>query len=232
MIRTTEALATGISESRNNSGMNSAEEYEEALFMERVASKLWYTSEMEDMAYINDFISSVEGVNGYNDVNDQEWTIEDMDETNETMKVLEDIVKAQFRLSDEVEPTSFCISDVSVPDSYNRQHELRENIYEPYEGKGSIFDDSSSGRPRKPLFTRSTSDGMYPGHDNRPPRSPANRGIDSDIVEFNKTRYKGKGITDPHLSDAAERASSKLRKFQSKIIRTIELSPEVNYTTN
>ena len=230
MRRKTETLAGRISESPSNSRMSSAEEYEEALFMERAASKLWYTSEMEDMAYINDFISSIEGVNGYNDVDNQEWTVEDMDETNETMKVLEDIVKAQF--SDEVDPTSLCISDVSVPDSYNRQHELRENIYEPYEGKGSIFDDSSSGRPRKPSYTRSTSDGMYPGYDNRPPRSPSSRRIDSAVTEFNRTRFKGKGITDPQLSDAAERASSKLRKFQSKIIRTIELSPEVNYNTN
>ena len=216
--------------------MSGREGDNEVQFMERAASKLWYTSDMEDMNFINAFINSIEGVNGHSDADNQEWTVEDMAETNETIQVLEEIVKAQFSLSDDVETTSLYFSvdsaESSTPNNYNRYHEPREDIYEPYEGKGSIFDDSSNGRPRKPSLTRGVSDSMYPSKDSRPPRSPASRRIDSDVVELRNIRYKGKGITDPHLSDAAERASSKLRKFQSKIIRTIELSPEVMFHIN
>jgi hypothetical protein len=198
--------------------------------------KLWDISEGSDSADMGDFISSTDGVSSYSDTETQEWTNEDMAETNETIQMLEQIVKAQFSISDEVDLTSpfYVPADgiespssnffrqnraaADVKGQFSHPYIQQEGDYEPFEGKDSIFADVAN---KQKASLRNNSDYLE-----RPPKSPASKKIDLDSSSKNGKR--GKGITDPHLSDAVERASSKLRMFQRKIIRTIELTPEVS----
>ena len=211
------------------------------------SSNLWDPSGGVETADSYEFISSSDMINNCIEDDTQEWTNEDMAETTETIQILEGIVKAQFSISDDID----CSSTFFVPDDgiiSPAQHLYRDssvnsvNIaqpsrqqftqavddYEPFEGKDSIFDDlASSGRQSRVSLSRESSDNSYMIYDSRPPKSPASRKDDLDPFETQYIKSRGKGIIDPHLSDTVERASSKLRKFQRKIIRTIENSPEV-----
>ena len=234
--------------------MEDADNKGQVLFMGRVDSNLWETSEAAGMSVIHEFASKTDVVNGHIDTDMQEWTNEDMAETNETIQMLEKIVKAQLTCGNEVPSSSSFFVPVTssgspIPangrpngvatDSHKQfsvQYQQRQETYERNDGKDFDFEDEMNAVPNKPFLSRNHTDDVYirSGHDNKPPRSPASGSLESDNNNFesNNEMYFGKGITDPHLSDTVERASSKLRKFQLKIIRTIELSPEVIYKKN
>ena len=213
--------------------------------MSRAPANVWEFSGSAETDGSYAFINSTDMINSCIDVDTQEWTNEDMAETTQTIQMLEQIVKAQFSLSDEIENSStFYVkadgSELPLPPTYGRatsgstcvgqqtRHQQTQAIddYEPFEGKNSIFDDTgSSGRISKPSLSRESSDNSYATHDSKFPKG---RGDSSDPFETQYIKSRGKGIIDPHLSDTVERASSKLRNFQRKIIRTIENSPEVH----
>jgi hypothetical protein len=214
----------------------------------RASSGQWDSSGGVETADSYEFISSSDMINNCIEDDTQEWTNEDMAETTETIQILEGIVKAQFSISDDVECSStFCVpadgiispsqhlyrdssvNSVNIAQSSRQQCTHAVDDYEPFEGKDSIFDDlASSGRQSRVSLSReSSTDHSYMIYDSRPPKSPASRKDDLDPFETQYIKSRGKGIIDPHLSDTVERASSKLRKFQRKIIRTIENSPEV-----
>lgn len=213
----------------------------------RASSSQWGSSGGEETADSYEFISSSDMIKNCIDDDTQEWTNEDMAETTETIQILEGIVQAQFSISDDVECSSTffvpadgiisppqhlyrdsSVNPVSIAQSNRQQCTHAVDDYEPFEGKDSIFDDlASSGRQSRASLSRESSDHSYMIFDSRPPKSPASRKDDADPFETQYIKSRGKGIIDPHLSDTVERASSKLRKFQRKIIRTIENSPEV-----
>jgi hypothetical protein len=186
------------------------------------------------------YVNSTDMVSNYIDSETQEWTNEDTAKTTQCIQMLESIVKGQFSTSDDVEFSPFFLRSDGVdspsPNAFRRpngsavnqshqpvqQYAHAIDDYEPFEGKDSIFDDVASGRNSRPSLSRENSDSAYLTHDSRPPKSPA-----TDPFEPQFVKSRGKGIIDPHLSETVERASSKLRKFQRKIIRTIENSPEV-----
>lgn len=191
------------------------------------------------------YVSSTDMVSNYIDSETQEWTNEDTAKTTQCIQMLESIVKGQFSTSDDLEFSPFFLRSDGVdspsPNAFrrlngstvNQSHQPVQQYahviddYEPFEGKDSIFDDVASGRNSRPSLSRENSDSAYLTHDSRPPKSPATNRNDSDHFEPQFVKSRGKGIIDPHLSETVERASSKLRKFQRKIIRTIENSPEV-----
>lgn len=188
------------------------------------------------------YMSSIDMVSNYIDMETQEWTNEDTAKTTQCIQMLENIVKGQFSTSDDVELSPFFLRSDGIDSpsfrrpngsAVNQSHQTAQQYahaiddYEPFEGKDSIFDDVASGRNSRPSLSRENSANAYLAHDSRPPKSPATNRNDIDPFEPQFVKSRGKGIIDPHLSETVERASSKLRKFQRKIIRTIENSPEV-----
>jgi hypothetical protein len=216
--------------------------------MSQAPANLWEFSGSAETDGSYAFINSTDMINSCIDVDTQEWTNEDMAETTQTIQMLEQIVKAQFSLSNDIENSSTFYAradgvELPMPPPYGRtnsgstcigqqtrhQQSLAIDDYEPFEGKNSIFDDTgNNGRISKPSLSRESSDNSHATHDSRFPKS--GRGDSSDPFEAQYIKSRGKGIIDPHLSDTVERASSKLRNFQRKIIRTIENSPEVHHS--
>ena len=191
------------------------------------------------------YMSSIDMVSNCIDMETQEWTNEDTAKTTQCIQMLENIVKGQFSTSDDVESSHFFLQSDGVDSpsqnafrrpgssAVSQSHQIVQQYthaiddYEPFEGKDSIFDDVASGRNSRPSLSRENSDNAYLTHDSRPPKSPAANRNENDLFETQFVKSKGKGIIDPHLSETVEKASSKLRKFQRKIIRTIENSTEV-----
>lgn len=215
--------------------------------MSQAPANVWEFSGAAETGDSYAFLNSTDMINSCIDIDTQEWTNEDMAETTQTIQMLEQIVKAQFSISDDVENSSaYYVKadgvDSPLPPPYGRgnssstcigqqtRHQYSQAIddYEPFEGKNSIFDDTGiNGRISKPSLSRESSDNSYATHDSKFPKSTSGRGDINDPFETQYIKSRGKGIIDPHLSDTVERASFKLRNFQRKIIRTIENSPEV-----
>lgn len=173
--------------------MDSAEEKGNVALMGRGSGNLWDLGEIDENSTVDGFMRSSPEYTNYSDADTQEWTIEDMAETNETIQMLEKIVKAQFSISDEVEASSNMFVSVdggespspnihrdsisSNSNSYQRRNPNEQKDDRVFDGKDSIFTtDTITGRPRKLSLTRGSSDNLYTGKDMRPPRSPVNRG--------------------------------------------------------